>query len=588
LAIFQDKSISLAFSINANPGVYAVLLGSGVSRSAGIPTGWEIVLDLCKKLGHMHGEQVDKPEKWYQEKFGEEPRYDDLLDRLTTTSDERQALLQSYFEPTEEENESGLKQPSQTHRSLAKLIKDGYVRMILTTNFDRLMEKALEEEGVTYDVAASEDAIHGIRPYVHSKCTLIKLHGDYKDTRIKNTQEELSVYPDALNKLLDRIFDEFGLVIAGWSGTWDIALRNAILRISSRRYGWFWLSVGEPSEQAKELINHRDGQVIKTSGADDFFKKLELQVDSIQELGSKNPLSRKLSVEMAKKFIKSKRHIDLYDLITNETQKVREYILTAPISYGSEDIRAQYKNQLEIYEKKSENLNSILATMAYFDKGIEHSSLLTKTIERLNFIQPVGGSSDLIELRRLPALIAMYACGISAVASGNFQALKDILINTKPYDSSKKSILEEIEPYQVFEYRLLDEEQINSTPVNMLLYNMLWEYFVPYPLTEEEYTSAFDLFEFIYGLIYVERIGSLYTPVGCFIWRRSAPQVVKSFLREGYLLRDKWSFIKYLSKNNNDLFTNTLSSYQNEINESLSGLRRRNQYKLQEWFSQGE
>jgi hypothetical protein len=214
--------------------------------------------------------------------------------------------------------------------------------------------------------------------------------------------------------------------------------------------------------------------------------------------------------------------------------------------------------------------------------------LLTKTIERLNFIHPVGGSSDLIELRRLPALIAMYVCGISAVASGNFQALRDILINTKPYDSSKQSILEEIEPYEVFEYRQLDTEQTNSTPVNMLLYNILGEYFVPNPLTEEEYTNAFDLFEFIYGLIYVERIGSLYTPVGCFIWRRSAPQVVKSFLKEGYLLGDKWSFIKNLSKNNSNHFTNTLSSFQNDINQSLSGLRHRNQYKLLEWFSQGD
>lgn len=40
---------SLAFSVQANPGVYAVLIGSGVSRSANIPTGWEITLDLARK-----------------------------------------------------------------------------------------------------------------------------------------------------------------------------------------------------------------------------------------------------------------------------------------------------------------------------------------------------------------------------------------------------------------------------------------------------------------------------------------------------------------------------------------------------------
>jgi hypothetical protein len=38
-----DPLISLAFAIQSNKGVYALLLGSGVSRAAQIPTGWEIV-----------------------------------------------------------------------------------------------------------------------------------------------------------------------------------------------------------------------------------------------------------------------------------------------------------------------------------------------------------------------------------------------------------------------------------------------------------------------------------------------------------------------------------------------------------------
>ena len=38
----SDPLHSLAFSIYENPGVYCILLGSGVSRAAEIPTGWEI------------------------------------------------------------------------------------------------------------------------------------------------------------------------------------------------------------------------------------------------------------------------------------------------------------------------------------------------------------------------------------------------------------------------------------------------------------------------------------------------------------------------------------------------------------------
>jgi hypothetical protein len=41
--------VMLATGIHAQPGVYALLLGSGVSRSAGISTGWEIVQHLVQK-----------------------------------------------------------------------------------------------------------------------------------------------------------------------------------------------------------------------------------------------------------------------------------------------------------------------------------------------------------------------------------------------------------------------------------------------------------------------------------------------------------------------------------------------------------
>ena len=65
-------------------------------------------------------------------------------------------------------------------------------------------------------------------PLVHTQHCLIKLHGDYLDPRIRNTPSELSEYPDGVNELLDRIFDEYGLIVCGWSADWDGALRDAM------------------------------------------------------------------------------------------------------------------------------------------------------------------------------------------------------------------------------------------------------------------------------------------------------------------------------------------------------------------------
>ena len=47
-------------------------------------------------------------------------------------------------EPTDAEREQGLKVATAAHRAIAQLVRDGYVRVIVTTNFDRLMEHTPE------------------------------------------------------------------------------------------------------------------------------------------------------------------------------------------------------------------------------------------------------------------------------------------------------------------------------------------------------------------------------------------------------------------------------------------------------------
>ena len=85
-----DPLLSLAFAIHSNPGVYACLLGSGISRAAEIPTGWEIVLDLLRKLAYLEDEDCEPdPAAWYKDRFGEEPDYSKLLDQLAHSQTER-------------------------------------------------------------------------------------------------------------------------------------------------------------------------------------------------------------------------------------------------------------------------------------------------------------------------------------------------------------------------------------------------------------------------------------------------------------------------------------------------------------------
>ncbi|MBY5533614.1 hypothetical protein HFO58_10605 [Rhizobium leguminosarum] len=118
-------------------------------------------------------------------------------------------------------------------------MRDGFIKVIVTTNFDRLMEVALTDVGTVPTIISTADATRGAAPLVHQRCVVVKIHGDYLDDRIKNTEDELASYDPAMDAYLDRILDEFGLIVCGWSGEWDQALRAAFERCSSRRYATF-------------------------------------------------------------------------------------------------------------------------------------------------------------------------------------------------------------------------------------------------------------------------------------------------------------------------------------------------------------
>ena len=188
-----DPMSSLAISMHSKKGAYALLIGSGVSKTAQIPTGWDIVLSLIKSVACVEGKDCGAiPEAWYRETYREEPSYSVLLERLGIMPAERNQILRKYIEPSPEERDLGLKLPTEAHRAIAELVASGFVRVILTTNFDRLLETALGEMGVVPAIIDSADAVKGTLPLVHNACTILKLHGDYIDSRIRNTTDELA------------------------------------------------------------------------------------------------------------------------------------------------------------------------------------------------------------------------------------------------------------------------------------------------------------------------------------------------------------------------------------------------------------
>ena len=299
-----DPLIALAFAVESSPGVYALLLGSGVSRATQIPTGWEVTLDLIRQIAKLSGEDCGlDPAKWFEEKYGEEPDYSKLLQLLGSNSAERNRILRKYFEPTADELEQGIKRPSEAHKAIAKLAASNHIRVIITTNFDHLMEQALKDEGITPVVISTAEGAKGAPPIAHGGCFVIKVHGDYLDTRFKNTTSELANIEKPMRDLLGRIFDEYGLVICGWSAIWDTGLRKIIEQCKNHRYTTYWTTRSSLDEQVERLVALRKASVVSIENADSFFVKLAEKVQSLQEFSAPHPLSINAAVASIKRYL---------------------------------------------------------------------------------------------------------------------------------------------------------------------------------------------------------------------------------------------------------------------------------------------
>lgn len=516
--------LSLAFSMYSGPGTYALLLGSGVSRAAGVPTGWEVTLDLVRKLAAAEGEDTNDPENWYRDRFDQAPNYSEVVNALAPTRDERRALLHRYFEPTEQERDEGKKVPTDAHRAVARLCAEGHVRVILTTNFDRLLERALEAESVSPVVIDTPDAVDGAPPLQHSGCTVFKIHGDYLDTRIKNTPEELEEYDTRVNKLLERIFDDYGLVICGWSGTYDTALVDALKRVGSRRYMAYWVSRGRPSEGERSLTSFIRGTSIEATGANEFFTGLLEKVEALETFGGDDPLSAPVAVATAKRYLDDPAHeVRLRELVNSIGRETRDKLFGEgrfqmswrPAATDSAaqiaEFAAEMKRRILSYEKSCEAAVGLMAAGGYYAK--EQKVAAFRELLELAASPPrvEGGSLDIWDrLELYPAVLLFYAGGVVATATENWPFLRELLRDSMFTDIYGPSLLIlKVYPWAVSHHKDIANAALHDgtryyEPIAEWLYKTLREPLREYLALDFMYETAFHRFEALLSLVHVD------------------------------------------------------------------------------------
>jgi NAD-dependent SIR2 family protein deacetylase len=247
------------FSLRA--GNLMWLLGAGASASAGIPTagdmGWEFKQQLFisqrrvspQTVADLSSPVIRAQLQNHIDSSGSFPRPD--------APDEYAALFEAVY-PAESDRRiyldakmAGAK-PSYGHLALATLMRGQLTRLVWTTNFDPLVADACAK---VYDATGPLTTVALDAPDLAAQCIAdgrwpveVKLHGDFRSRRLKNTGDELRQQDARLRRVLVDSCRRFGLVVAGYSGRDDSvmdALEEAVERSGAFPAGLFWLHRGD-------------------------------------------------------------------------------------------------------------------------------------------------------------------------------------------------------------------------------------------------------------------------------------------------------------------------------------------------------
>jgi NAD-dependent SIR2 family protein deacetylase len=441
----QDALISLAFSVHSNPRAYAVLLGAGVSIPSGTPGAWEVVRGLITKAARasIGGTEPEDPEAWYETNRGKKPTYQGVLEEFAPTPEERQRLLRPHFDP----QENGGRRPTAAHRAIAKLVKTRNIRVILTLNFDRLMEDALSEEGVHPTVIETPSKLGvSLSPLHTLDCVVVHLHGDYlSPLAMLNTNSELESYDTQLQKFLREILTNYGLIIAGWSAAYDPALKSLIERHYPGRYTPTWIEPFDLSSQATDLIGQLKATRIE-SNADEALGFLEDAVVSMATKRSQHPLAVSVAVAAAKRELsKEPVSIQLHDTLHSELS----LIATLPETTLPEDpgeamaglaAMGGAHNMAQRTAEAARSATALAACLGYWGEGDQYEKLLLDAVSRLSTPLSAHPLTETAGMSRVAGQSLFYGAGVAAVAAERWDLLIRLLRLETPGKGKRENL----------------------------------------------------------------------------------------------------------------------------------------------------
>jgi NAD-dependent SIR2 family protein deacetylase len=267
MTIIDRRDFLRSFEVRPN-GSLNFLLGAGASVQANIPTAGTLIWLFKRKLyceaNNVREEKFKDLESernrniiqdYFELKGGfpslySHDEYSFYFEKCYPNSIDRKAFIQRIVQG---------KNPSIGHKCLGVLFDTKKVNHIWTTNFDELIESGIKSiNNASNFETISEDTKHQLGN-LNKLQRVVKLHGDYRYDKLKNTSNELQSLENDLNKYFANIQSQSGLIVLGYSGN-DKSVLDAfyetLKEFNPFPYGLNWcICKGEtPNKNLVDLI----------------------------------------------------------------------------------------------------------------------------------------------------------------------------------------------------------------------------------------------------------------------------------------------------------------------------------------------
>ena len=300
-------------SIGAHQRKFCFILGAGASITSGIPSGQAL---------------IDKWDKELEERNSEE--YLTWKEQLDINDENKYMFYSNYFEKLFRESTDGYNElekimehaiPRIGYFMLAHILSSTSHNIVITTNFDHLLEQAIENFTSTLPlVIGHENLAHYITTPIF-RPTIIKIHHDLLFDP-QNKEEELEELHENWQKALDIIFSEYNPIFIGYAGN-DNTLMDFLTQ-NSRKFSdhkwmlpyWMIYETEKLDSRIKTFISKANGYLIWHKGFDDVFFQLGAKFDIAI------PSKKDFLDNAAKRYQLLEESIKEYTKISSENYKI--------------------------------------------------------------------------------------------------------------------------------------------------------------------------------------------------------------------------------------------------------------------------